>query len=299
MRTLDIKYYALIYAIAESGSAKGAAAMLSLTQSAISHRMREMERRLAITLFERRGHKVYLTAAAQRLLATAIEVIPKMVDAEQDAVALAHSVEPSIRWGMDAHDTLECFLFGAFDLLGSSVDLLRVPDGELAQALLSGTVDLGLFNHPPQQRGINNILLFTDHLVAVVPAASPLARCDSIHAEQAATKTYVTYSARPRSGYEFDLFFNPADVMPKRFKIIDSISLVLQAIAKTQKGMTILSSWQAQTRKDEQGLSIKPLSDVSIEQPWYLSFREDVADTQAVKEIVAGLKEQPLYVSNQ
>ena len=83
MRTLDIKYYALMYAIAESGS--------------------------AITLFERRGHKVYLTPAAQRLLATAVEVIPKMVDAEQDAVAVAHSVEPSIRWGIDAHDVL-CIL---------------------------------------------------------------------------------------------------------------------------------------------------------------------------------------------
>src|SRR5699024_1913578 len=108
MRTLDIKYYALMYAIAERGS--------------------------AITLFERRGHKVYLTPAAQRLLATAVEVIPKMVDAEQDAVA--HSVEPSIRWGIDAHDVLEGFLFGAFDLLNSPVDIARVPDGELAQALL-------------------------------------------------------------------------------------------------------------------------------------------------------------------
>src|SRR5690625_4720690 len=242
MRTLDIKYYALIYAIAESGSAKGAAAMLSLTQSAISHRMREMERRLAITLFERRGHKVYLTPAAQRLLATAVEVLPKMVDAEQDAVALAHSVEPAIRWGMDAHDALEDFLFGVFDLLNSPVDIARVPDGELAQALLSGEVDLGLFNHPPQQRGINNVILFTDHLVAVVPAASPLARCDSIHAEQAATKTYVTYSARQRSGYELDLYFNQADVMIKLVKINKTITLVSQAITHTQKDMTILST---------------------------------------------------------
>jgi len=86
MRTLDIKYYALMYAIAESGS--------------------------AITLFERSGHKVYLTPAAQRLLATAVEVIPKMVDAEQDAVA--HSVEPSLRWGIDAHDVL-CILLCQFN----------------------------------------------------------------------------------------------------------------------------------------------------------------------------------------
>jgi len=59
-----------------------------------------------------------------------------MVDAEQDAVAVAHSVELSIRWGIDAHDVLEGFLFGAFDLLNSTVDIARMPDGELAQALL-------------------------------------------------------------------------------------------------------------------------------------------------------------------
>ena len=89
-----------------------------------------------LLLFSKGGALVYLTPAAQRLLATAVEVIPKMVDAEQDAVAVAHSVELSIRWGIDAHDVLEGFLFGAFDLLNSTVDIARMPDGELAQALL-------------------------------------------------------------------------------------------------------------------------------------------------------------------
>lgn len=293
MRTLDIKYYALVHAIAESGSAKGAAALLNLTQSAISHRMREMERRLAITLFERRGHKVYLTPAAHRLLSTAREIIPKMIDAERDAVVLAQSAQPALRWGIDAHDVVQQLLTNDFDMLESNIGISRATDGELASLLLDGEIDLALFNEPPMQRGIVNNLLFTDVLVAVVPAQSSLARLAAVNAQQMAACPYVTYSPRPRSGYEFELFFHPAGEMPKRLKIIESVSLVLETIAQAQKGVTILSSWQADTRRNDQRLAIKTLDGVAIEIPWYLSYREDVTDKAAIKKLMAALKEQP------
>lgn len=137
MRTLDIKYYALVHAIAESGSAKGAAALLNLTQSAISHRMREMERRLAITLFERRGHKVYLTPAAHRLLSTAREIIPKMIDAERDAVVLAQSAQPALRWGIDAHDVVQQLLSNDFDMLESNIGISRATAGKKGSGKIS------------------------------------------------------------------------------------------------------------------------------------------------------------------
>ena len=43
---LDIKHLAVLVSVAETGSVTAASARLGLTQSAVSHRLREAERRL-------------------------------------------------------------------------------------------------------------------------------------------------------------------------------------------------------------------------------------------------------------
>ena len=297
MRTLDIKYYALIDAIAEQGSVKAAAASLSLTQPAISHRMREMERRLAVTLFERRGHHIHLTPAAHRLLTTAREVIPKLMTAERDAVALAKSSVPSIKWGVDAHDSITRIVCCNLNLIPSPIDIRRVTNGELTQSLLEGDSDVALLNEPPQQRGIMNRLLFTDTLVAVVPATSPLAERDYVMPDDVAAQPYITYSSRRQAGYEFDLFFHPADVSPGTIKIIESVELILQVISKSQEGVTILSSWEASTVAHDKSLAIRRLQDTTIDIPWYLSHLESLADDGPLREIEQAFKKMPILTS--
>ena len=64
---LDIKFYVLIDAIATHGSLHEAAAAIGLTQPAASHRIREMERRLGVTLFVREGRRLLLNASGKRL----------------------------------------------------------------------------------------------------------------------------------------------------------------------------------------------------------------------------------------
>jgi len=291
MRTLDIKYYALLDALAEQGSVKAAAASLSLTQPAVSYRMREMERRLAVSLFDRRGHHISLTPAAHRLLTTAREVIPKLVVAEKDAVALAKSSVPAIKWGVDAHDTFTQLICHELDLMQKALDVCRVTNGELTQYLLEGGVDLAILNEPPLQRGIENTLLFTDHLVAVIPAQSPLAKQPAVMPEQMAVEPYITYSSRRKAGYEFDLFFHPAEQSPKTIKIVESVSLILELIAQTQQGVTILSSWQAATRVDDKRLVVQPLNNVVIPVSWYLSCQSSVVNEEVVHRLAALLKQ--------
>ena len=52
-----------------------AAGQLNLTQSALSHQLRDIEERLGTPLFLRRSRRMIATAAGQRLLATAARVL--------------------------------------------------------------------------------------------------------------------------------------------------------------------------------------------------------------------------------
>ncbi|MCB1648041.1 MAG: LysR family transcriptional regulator, partial [Pseudomonadales bacterium] len=75
---LEIKHLKTIAAIADQGSLVMAAEKLFLTQSALSHQIKEIESRLGVRLFIRKSRPLRLTAAGERILETARSVLPLM-----------------------------------------------------------------------------------------------------------------------------------------------------------------------------------------------------------------------------
>ncbi|WP_082090783.1 LysR family transcriptional regulator [Halomonas sp. HG01] len=272
---LDIKYYILIEAIYKHGTLQSAAAALGLTQPAVTHRIREMERRLAISIFEKRGRKIQLTPAGVRLLETAQDIIPKIREAEGEAALLARSGTTSLKWGVDAYDTVSDILCEQHRSGVIPLELYRFSSAALTTALLDKQIDLALLTAPPEQQGINSIFLFEDELMAVLPATHHLAEKDFITAAEIAAETYLTYSATREPGFEFDLFLQPNNQSPNNIHIIESVQTILSVIADTQNGVSILSSWAIKSGKNQEGLKILPLDGDPINIRWYLTCRDN------------------------
>ena len=72
---IDVQDLQMVAAIAASGSVTRAAGELHRTQSALSHRLRAIEDRLGTPLFLLLGKRMVVTAAGERLLATAGRVL--------------------------------------------------------------------------------------------------------------------------------------------------------------------------------------------------------------------------------
>ena len=68
---LEIRHLKLVRAVTAAGSLTGAGSVLNLTQSALSHQLRDIESRLGTPLFLRVGKKMVLTPAGERVLAAA------------------------------------------------------------------------------------------------------------------------------------------------------------------------------------------------------------------------------------
>ena len=71
---IEIKHLKTLTALAEQGSLAGAALTLNLTQSALSHQLKELETRLNLELYLRKSRPLVLTAAGSQLLALARQV---------------------------------------------------------------------------------------------------------------------------------------------------------------------------------------------------------------------------------
>ena len=63
MNHLEVRHLKLVTAIADQGSVTGAANHLNLTQSALSHQLRDIEERLGAPLFHRRSKRMFAMTA--------------------------------------------------------------------------------------------------------------------------------------------------------------------------------------------------------------------------------------------
>src|SRR5947209_7014564 len=81
---LEVRHLRLVAAVADVGSLTRAADRLHLTQSALSHQLRDIESRLGAALFLRVGKRLVLTPAGERLLASARDVLGRLDRAETE-----------------------------------------------------------------------------------------------------------------------------------------------------------------------------------------------------------------------
>src|SRR5260370_27900851 len=65
---LEIRHLKLVATVADTGSITRAGNLLHLTQSALSHQLRDAEEQLRVALFERKNGRMTLTSAGRRLL---------------------------------------------------------------------------------------------------------------------------------------------------------------------------------------------------------------------------------------
>src|SRR5262252_6692462 len=79
---LEVRHLRLVAAVADCGSLTRAGDRLHLTQSALSHQLRDIESRLGVALFLRIGKRLVLTPAGERLLGSAREVLGALRQAE-------------------------------------------------------------------------------------------------------------------------------------------------------------------------------------------------------------------------
>src|SRR6201982_1670050 len=94
---LQIRHLKLLTAIAEEGSVTEAGKRLHLTQSALSHQLRDAEGKLGTALFLRLGKKMGLTPAGEKLVVSALHILQELQSAEAQIEGLNGGTRGIIR----------------------------------------------------------------------------------------------------------------------------------------------------------------------------------------------------------
>jgi DNA-binding transcriptional LysR family regulator len=181
----ELRALRYVVAVAEDLSFSGAAKRLGVAQPTLSRAVRTFEDEHGIVLFDRSTRSVALTHAGRALVDRAASAIEQADQAITAARRVAAGVEGRVRLG---------FVTGAANALlpdiarelrlhrpGIELDLQHLSVDDQITALHQRRLDVGLLRLPSNATTSRRLVIDTlipDHLVAAVPATSPLARGD-------------------------------------------------------------------------------------------------------------------------
>ncbi|MDQ6769611.1 MAG: LysR family transcriptional regulator [Gemmatimonadota bacterium] len=250
---LEIRHLRLIAAIVDAGGVTRASDRLYLTQSALSHQLRELETQLGTRLFLRVGRQMVLTLAGERVLAVARSVLRELHAAEADVVSengtrprgllrLATQCYPCYHWLP--------VVIAEFRQHSPGVEIRVVPEVTRCPmpALLVGELDLAIVTHPPGEKpeGASKKVelspLFEDEMVAVVSPSHPLSGREYLRPSDLAGEHLLLYNAPAGQSTLLEDVLRSAAVRPASTSRIEFTDAII-ALVKAGLGVSVLPRW--------------------------------------------------------
>ena len=274
---LDMRHLQMLVAIADTGSVTRAAALLGVTQSALSHRLREAERRLDAALFSRVNKRLRMTPAAERLYGVAMRTLVGLEHSEAEVERSTRGVRHVARLGIGAYT--RCHWLPEFlALVGETMPEVEV--NVIADAmqrpfemLTEGAVDVVVMVGDPSGPGLRVIPMFDDELIAIVAPDHRLAERSYIVADDLVEETYITYSWTHVPGHAYDRLMRPANLFPRRSMRVELPDAIVELV-RAKFGISILTRWAVARDIADGRLVGLPITDQGITIAWSAVVRD-------------------------
>jgi LysR family transcriptional regulator for metE and metH len=259
---LEIRHLRLISAIAATGSVTKAAELLHLTQSALSHQLRDIEDRLKTSFFVRLGRRMLLTPAGERVLESARRVLDEVQRAEEDVHRLAGGGEGTIRVCTECNTGYHWLppLLTVFRRRHPNVGVNVLADATSrpVQALLNGELDLAVLSNRTTDRALRIRPLFEDEMVAIVSPRHPFAQKTWVTPRELADEHLLLYTSVPEESFVLRKVLGPAGLVPRRLSFIMLTEAMIE-LARAGIGVGVLPRWSG-----ERAISSKAVVPISI-----------------------------------
>lgn len=275
---LEIRHLKLIKAIAETGTVSRASEKLFLTQSALSHQLRDMEQKLDAPLFLRLKKKMILTPAGERLLDSAKKLLAELETAERDVRQFNSENGGVLRLATDCYTCYHWLppLLGDFQKQFPNVRVQIVAEAtrNAVAALLAGEIDAAITDSAISEPELLVSDLFEDELVAVCSPKHRFAKKAFLRAEDFADEHLFTYKAPLKDLSIIRDFLAPRGVEPKQHSQIELTEAIIEMV-KADLGIAVLANWAARPHLEAGTLVAVRITKKGLPRRWSAVIRKN------------------------
>jgi LysR family transcriptional regulator for metE and metH len=289
---LEIRHMQTLLALLEAGTLSGAAERVHLTQSALSHQIKQLESHYATPLFERKTQPLRLSPTGQRLHTLALAVTTLVDEAERDVARLAQGRAGKLRIAVECHTCFE-WLMPAMDVYRQNwpeveLDLVSGFHANPLTLLREDKAELAIVSEHKKNTDVVFHPLFGFEIVGLVSSLHALAKKNHLTPHDFADETLVTYPVADEMLDVVRLFLKPRGIEPKR-RTAELTVAILQLVA-SRRGIAAMPAWAVQSYLQTGYVLAKRIGKNGLRGELYAATNETVAQAAYIQDFVATLR---------
>lgn len=278
---LDLRHLKTLSALRDKDSLMAAAETMYLTQSALSHQIKDLEDRIGTTLFIRNTHPVRFTAAGLRLLRLADSVLPLVQETTLDLSRIAGGKTGRLLMAIECHSCFDWIIpvMESFRATWPDVvmDLSTGFSFDPLSALAFGDLDLVVTADPVTTTKLAYQPLFRYEAVLVMSPQHALAQKTYIEPEDLMQENLIAYPIERSRMDLFNLFLQGTNVRLGSIRTAELTPVIIQLVA-SGIGLACLPFWVIAHHVAREMVVARPLGEKGCQNTLFAAWRDDQTD---------------------
>ncbi|WP_196888591.1 LysR family transcriptional regulator [Aureivirga sp. CE67] len=291
---MEIKYFKLIKSIEEEGSIANSAEKLFLTQSALSHQLRDLEERLGFKVFLRTRNKWKLTEEGLELYNLGNEILENIEKSFQNINHLRSGSRGNIKLSTECYSFYQG-LAGFIQKMGLlypeiNVELNIEATHQPISKILSNGIDVAIVTTKPQNKKLVCIEVYQDEIFAIMHREHPLHSKSFLESEDFLNIDLIIHSYPLETVSVHKQFLKPKDIKPKKITAIPLTEIALEMV-NANMGIICMPQWAIKSFKISRDLVFKRIGENGLKRTHYLICRKEDESKKYLNDFISNLKD--------
>lgn len=271
---IALHHFRLVDTISKEGTLTKAANTLHLTQSALSHQLKELERELGVEIFKRNGKRLHLSEQGYRFLRSSEKILAEIKSLEEDIHNYKSGKTGKLSISMQCYTAYhwlpEIIKYYKKRWPDINIQILSEATRRPLEYLMNGDLDIGIIRTQMVNTKIRYEPIFEDSLTAVICKDHPLAKKDIIqiadfHGEELILPLYdPSYQDTP----VIESLIQAQQVKPKTLHRIHYTDATIEMV-NANLGITVMADWIVEPYLKNKNIIAKPLHHSVARRAWY------------------------------
>jgi len=296
---MELKYFRLIKTITEEGSLANSSERLFLTQSALSHQLRELEERLGFKVFHRTRNKWELTQEGTELYKLANKLFSSIDEGFSAIKHIKEGSKGSIKLSAECQSFFHSIpsFIQKMGILYPEIDI-DVTLGATHQTIsqvLSDDIDIAIVTSKPESEALTSIPVFKDEIFAIMHKEHELCNLEYLDAGHFGN-IHLLINSFPIEGVAvYEQFLKPNNIHPIKISAIPFTEITLSMI-EANMGIMCTPKWQLKPFKLSEDIIFKSIGKNGLKRDHYLVVKTANRNKKYIHDFISNFEEDFLEV---
>ncbi|HTQ28115.1 MAG TPA: LysR family transcriptional regulator [Puia sp.] len=271
---INLQSFKLVDAIVKEGTLTRAASVLHLTQSALSHQLRELEKELGVAVFDRKGKRLELSEEGMRFLQSGEKILMELQLLEKDLLQFRRGETGTIKIITQCYTAYHWLprIIKYYKHINPGIDIHVVSAATHLplEFLLKGDLDVAIVRNKIENPQINYEPIFEDRLFVIMSEHHPLAKKKNISVRDFEGQELFLHFNDPSSGSIpiVENLMKAQQVRPKYIHRIHYTDAIIEMV-HANMGITVLADWIVQPYLESRDILAKEMPGDVAKRTWY------------------------------